>query len=84
VPDAYESKPARYAKNMVAVSTPSTDGYKTRAARLASYFARDRYSHRERAYIMSSSAAAKFEQHYASGWDASTLGRRLIPPRETV
>lgn len=77
----YSIWPARYAKNMMAVRCPSTDGYKTRAAYLAGYFARDRYSGREHAYIMSRAAALKFEAHYQAGWDAKTLTRELIPPR---
>jgi hypothetical protein len=77
----YTINPARYAKGMMAVRCPSADAYKTRAAYLAEYFARDRYSGRENAYIMSQAAAKKFEAHYAAGWDAGIMVRRLIPPR---
>jgi hypothetical protein len=77
----YTIQPARYAKNMMAVYCPSGDGYKTRAAYLAEYFARDRYSHRKHAYIMSRGAAEKFEAHYLAGWNAKIMTRELIAPR---
>lgn len=64
----------------MAITTFGTGGFKNRAARLASRLARDRYSHRERAYIMSKTAAAKFEQLYAEGWDAEFFGDELVPP----
>lgn len=80
----YTIAPARYAKGMMAVRCPSTTGFKTRAACLAGYFSRERWSGRERAYIMSAAAARKFEDHYARGFDASYMMRRLIPPIESV
>lgn len=72
--------PARYAKNMMAVQTPSNDGLKTRAARLAAAISNSRYSGRENAYIMSKSAADKFQKLHAQGWDAGYMGRDLYPP----
>lgn len=73
--------PARYAKNMMAVRCPSVgSGWKTRAHRLAAALARDRYSGREHAYIMSRPAAARFERLYAEGWDAGFMDRKLIAP----
>lgn len=78
----YTVTPARYAKNMMTVRCPSSTGYKTRAACLASYFARNRFSGREHAYLMSKSAA-KFEAHFAAGYDASYRTRELIPPENT-
>ena len=80
--DDYTIVDARYAKGMKAVRCPSTTGYKTRAARVAAYFARDRYSGRERAYIMSAAAARKFAWHYEFGWDAAYMTRKLLPPQE--
>jgi hypothetical protein len=76
----YTITAARYAKNMMAVRCPSDTGYKTRAACLASYFARNRYSGREHAYIMSPSAAKRFEEHFTKGFGASCFSRTLIPP----
>lgn len=77
----YTISPARYAKNMMAVRTPSTDGWKTRAARLAENLARGRYTNREGAYLMSRTAAEKFKRLYAEGWDASVISNKLEAPR---
>jgi hypothetical protein len=79
--NAYTITPARYAKGMMAVRCPSTDGWKTRAARLAGYFARERYSGREHAYIMTRAAALRFEEHFRAGYDAGSIIRALHPPR---
>jgi len=65
-------RPARYAKNQVAISCPSSDGYKTRAARLCEHL-NGRYSGRENAYIMSQSKAKRFEELYKLGFSA-TIG----------
>lgn len=80
LPDFSISK-ARYAKSMMAVRCPSLDGYKTRAARLASKLSNWRYSGREGAYIMSATKAAKFERLFAEGWDALAFNGELIAPR---
>jgi hypothetical protein len=72
--------PARYAKNMMAIQTPSNDGYKTRAARLADAIANSRYSGRENAYIMSKTATVKFQKLYIAGWDAGNMSRKLYAP----
>lgn len=77
----YTIAPARYAKGMIAVRCPSDTGYKTRAACLAAYFARDRWTGRENAYIMTPAAARKFEEHYKAGFDALWFGRGLIAPK---
>ena len=79
---SYTIRPARYAKAMMAVSCPSLDGLKTRAARLADALARGRYTHRERAYIMSRRNAGRFEELYRLGWDASTVTGELKGPDE--
>lgn len=69
---------ARYAKGCMAVSCPSDDGYKTRAARLAEYL-RGRYSGRERAYIMSPRKAERLAELYAQGRDACYVTGQLYP-----
>jgi len=76
----YRVRPARYAKGMMAVSCPSRDGFKTRAARLASSLANGRWTGRESAYIMSPRKAERFVKLYAEGWDASFLTGELEPP----
>lgn len=79
----FSISPARYAKGMMAVCCKGDgSGYKDRAMCLAAYFARDRYTGRENAYIMSPAAARKFVEHYKKGFDASCIERRLIQPRE--
>jgi hypothetical protein len=77
--EAFTIQPARYAKKMMAVSCPSEGGYKSRAARLAHSMARGRYTHRERAYLMSQSRARDFEKLYALGWDAGYDGTLEAP-----
>jgi len=62
------------------VRCPSPDGYKTRAARLASSIARGRYSHRQGGYVMSTAAAARFEALYAEGADACTITGNVYNP----
>lgn len=75
----YTITDARYAKGKKAVRCPSITGYKTRACYLAHRLANGRYTGRERAYIMSPAAAARFEKLYAEGWDVSFSGV-LTPP----
>lgn len=79
----YTIRPARYAKGKMAVTCPSTTGWKTRAACLAERLA-SHYTGRERAYILSRAAAARFEKLYAEGWDANPFTREFIPPKDTV
>ena len=74
---------ARYARNCIAVRCPSNDGFKTRAARLAGALSRDRFSNREKAYIMAATKQEKFERLYAEGWDASCCTLELQPPSES-
>ena len=78
----YTVAPARYAKRMMAVACPSSNGFKTRAARLAGALSRDRYSNRENAYIMSQRAAERFQVLYAAGWDACVITLDLLPPED--
>lgn len=78
---SYTIAPARYAKGMMAIHVRSAgSGWKTRAHRLAGYFARERYSGREGAYILSRAAAAKFEEHFKAGYDGGFIERKLTPP----
>jgi hypothetical protein len=77
---AYTVTPARYSKGNMAVRCPSSTGYKTRAAYLAHRLANGRYTNREHAYIMSATAAKRFEKLYAEGWDVSFSGV-LTPPK---
>jgi hypothetical protein len=81
---AYTIRPAKYAgrwnnKPQMAVSCPSADGFKSRAARIMGAL-NARYSGRENAYIVSPAKAAKFERLLAEGWDGNTWSGALIPP----
>lgn len=81
--DDYTLRPAHYAKKMMAVTTkPDGSGFKTRADRLAEALARGRYTHRERAWIMSQNKAEMFERLYAEGWDASPFSYKLEAPKQ--
>ena len=71
-PIEYTISEARYCKDKIVVNTPSPDGYKTRAARLAGTFGR--YSMRSGGYVMSKGQAIKFARLYRNGWDASIMG----------
>ncbi len=78
----YSVSPARYAgrragKQFFAVRCPSSDGFKSRAARLAEYCARGRYSNRESAYILGPRQLARYEALYAQGADASPITGEL-------
>lgn len=59
----YTRQPAMYAKNMVAIRCPSTDHFKSLAAIILEHVAAGaiRYTHRERAYIVSKRTADRFE-----------------------
>jgi hypothetical protein len=62
----YTVSPARYAKGKLAIHCkPDGTGYKTLAALIISQMKGVRYSNRERAYIVSSRCAAKFEAELA-------------------
>lgn len=80
VDSEYHASPARYAKGMMKITTPSRDGYKTRAARLAEAVARGRWTNREGAYVLSPAAAARFVKLYAEGYDASPITGELREP----
>lgn len=67
----YSISPARYAKGMVAISTASNNGYKSRACCLAADGLGLRWSGRDRAYIASPSQAARFERLHRYGFDAN-------------
>ena len=69
---------ARYAKRMLAVRvTGDGSGFMTRAQRLANYFGRSRYSHREGAYLMSPQAVEKLQAAWTAGQDASPITGKL-------
>lgn len=59
----YTRNEARYAKNTVAIRCPSDDHFKSRAAVILESVAPKsiRYSHRERAYMVSKRTADLFE-----------------------
>lgn len=78
--DPFTIRPARYAKNKVIIHTPSADGWKTRAGRLADALSRGNWTNREKGYVMSPSAAEKFQRAMAGGWDASSITGELRPP----
>lgn len=62
------------------VRCPSTDGWKTRAARLLQDGLRAKWSSR-RGYAISAAKFAKFERLYAEGWDASVMTGKLVSPK---
>lgn len=72
--------PARYSKNNMAVRCES-DGsvFKTRAMRLASALP-SRYSHRERAYIMSKRATERLQKLFDEGADANIMTHEISVP----
>lgn len=74
---------ARYAKGQVAVHIKSDDtGYKHRGHRLVDHL-NARYTHRERAYILSPTKSKKLKELYESGHDASGFyDKKLIPPTQ--
>lgn len=68
----YSVSAARYSKSgMMAIHTPSPDGYRTRASRLAATFGK--WSHRQNGYVVTASGARRFAELYAAGWDASYM-----------
>jgi hypothetical protein len=78
----YTIGPARYAKGKMAICCISDgSGWKTRAMLLAERLANGRYSGRENAYILSPSAATRFERLYAESWSASNFTNALYPPK---
>lgn len=74
-------RPARYAKGKVIVQTPSTTGFKSRAARLAGHISRDQYTGREHGYVMSPAQAERFYKLFNEGTDAGAISNELIPPK---
>jgi hypothetical protein len=82
----YHITPAKYAKGQMAVHITSRreDGVGTRAEFLARAIANGRHSHRERAYIMSPSAARRFHKLYQEGWSANFISWDLTSPTGEV
>lgn len=60
---AYNFEDARYAKDCIAVTIPSNDGWKTPAHTIAENV-KARYSHREHAYIMRPAQFRRFKYAY--------------------
>lgn len=78
---SYSTRPARYAKNMIAVvDTADETGMKSRRQRLLHALG-FRWVNRERAYLGSAAKVRKFEQLYRDGWDAEFFGKKLVAPR---
>ena len=77
---AYMISVASYVEGAYVVSCPSTDGWKTRAARLIGDGLRCRYVRRSNGYIANPSKLRKFVQLYADGWDASSFTGELCAP----
>jgi hypothetical protein len=66
----------------MAIRCPSTNGLKTRAARLAAFAIKGRWSGREKAYIVSPTKAEKFERLYSEGFDACVMTGKLYQLEE--
>lgn len=76
----YEISAARYAKGKCAIRcVKSGTGFKTRADYLVIALG-GRYTHRERSFILSPSAARRFHLLYQEGWNADLFGEKLISP----
>jgi hypothetical protein len=78
--DTYTVGTAQYAKGMLIVRCPSSDGFKTRAARLIGDGLHARWTHRESGYIASPAKVKKFEQLFVDGCDASTVTGKIYKP----
>lgn len=80
----YTITKARYAKGMIAVACPgiecSMGTIKSRAGNLASHLAGNRYSNREKAYIMTPTKVSRFLELYKAGYDACVMTKELLPP----
>lgn len=77
----YTISNARYSRTGAKViHAPSSDGYATRAQRLARGL-KCRWSHRQNGYVCTPSKAAKFERLYAAGWDACSFSFALQEPK---
>ncbi len=79
-----DSKPftvsdSRYSKGNYIVRCPSTNGLKSRAARLIGDGLNCRYTGLEKGYVASPSKPAKFQKLYAAGWDANFVTGELQP-----
>lgn len=82
VPDSadFTVSEARYSKGNYIVRCPSTNGLKSRAARLIGDGLNCRYTGREKGYVASPSKLAKFRKLYSAGWDASCISGEMYPP----
>lgn len=77
---SYSVSKARYAKGMMLVRAPSTDGFKNREARLLTAL-NFRWTNRENGYVGSPTKVAKFMKLHAEGWDANYISLDLVPPK---
>jgi len=86
VPDSrdFTVSEARYSKGNYIVRCPSTNGLKSRAARLIGDGLHCRYTWREKGYVASPSKLAKFQKLYAAGWDANFMSGELQPDLSTA
>jgi hypothetical protein len=78
--EEYTVHPAAYAKGKLLVRCPSSDGFKTRAARLIGDGLKGRWTNRESGYLASPARVEKFKRLYAEGWDGSFITGELLPP----
>jgi hypothetical protein len=72
--------PARYAKGMIAFQADNDSDWKNRPLRLADAVSGARYSGRERAYLMSRSAANRLLRLLDAGWTGSPITGVVEPP----
>lgn len=82
--DGFELSPARYAKGKVLIRTEDDNGFMTRQGRLANKLGNGHagYSNREKGWVVSPSAAEKFQRYVRDGWDANSFNGELRPPEK--
>jgi hypothetical protein len=68
-----------YAKGMVAVHTPSDNGYKTRAARVVEVLG-GRWVRRANGYVLSHKKVVKLRTLLSDGYDANLFRNEFIKP----
>ena len=73
----YRIQAARYAKGKVLVQAPSTDGWATRASRVAEGVG-GKYTNREKGFIMSPKQAERFHQMVRHGRDFNAISGKVV------
>lgn len=73
----YSIAEARYSRGNFIVRCPSSDGMKTRAARLIGDGLNCRWVGRGKGYVASPSKVAKFEALYAAGFNACPMTGKI-------